>query len=122
MEGKNVISELSQDFAVRIVRLFKYLKDVKLEPKLAEQVLRSGTSIGANIAESTHAQSRKDFINKLCIALKEADETKYWLMLFHRTNFIDDIQYNSLNEDCRRIIGTLVKIINTTKRNTEMKG
>ena len=84
---------------------------------MAKQILRSGTSIGANVAESIYAQSRPDFISKFKIALKEARETEYWLDLLHATNYIDDKAFESMNNDCGKIIGTLVKIINTTTKN-----
>ena len=79
-----VIANLSMDFALRIVNLYKYLIDEKNEYVMSKQLLRSGTSIGANIAESEHAQSKADFISKLYIALKEANETKYWLSLLEK--------------------------------------
>ena len=82
---------------------------------LSKQVLRSGTSIGANIRESVNAQSRMDFINKLNIALKEANETEYWLELIHESGIIDDKQFDSIYNDCGRIAATLTKIIKTTK-------
>ena len=80
---KNTISKLSKRFALRIIKLYKFLLEEKHEYIMSKQVYRSGTSIGANIAESRNAQSKADFINKLSIALKEADETKYWLELLH---------------------------------------
>ena len=82
---------------------------------MSKQVLRSGTSIGANIRESVNAQSRMDFINKLNIALKEANETEYWLELIHESGIIDDKQFDSIYNDCGKIAATLTKIIKTTK-------
>ena len=105
----------SKAFALRIIRLYKFLKEDKLAFVLSKQVLRSGTSIGANIRESVNAQSRMDFINKLNIALKEANETEYWLELLHESNVIDDKQFESIYNDCGKLVATLTKIIKTTK-------
>ena len=84
---------------------------------MSKQILRCGTSVGANISESVFAQSRQDFISKLSISLKEASETKFWLDILHETDFITDSQFESLNEDNSKLIGTLVNIINSTKKN-----
>ena len=84
---------------------------------MSKQILRCGTSVGANISESVFAQSRQDFISKLSISLKEANETKFWLDILHETDFITDSQFKSLNEDNSKLIGTLVNIINSTKKN-----
>ena len=117
MEKNNTIAKLTMDFGIRIVKMYKYLKEEKQIYVLSKQILRSGTSIGANVYESEHAQSRPDFLSKLYISLKEANETKYWLELLHNTECIDDIEYNSINKDLRIIIGTLVNIIKKTKNN-----
>jgi len=110
----NPIVDLSFNFGVRIVKFYKYLvgKNVYV---LSKQILRCGTSIGAIVQESIHAQSKADFINKMNIALKEADETEYWLRLLKETDVIDDSQFESLVKDVRQIIGTLVKIIKKSK-------
>ena len=115
MSKENIVAELSLEFAVRIVNLNKYLRQNKKEFVISAQVLRSGTSIGANIAESQMAQSTPDFISKLHIALKEASETKYWLDLLLRTRYVTDEQYRSLNKDLRVIIGLLVTIVKKVK-------
>ena len=117
MERDNLIARLSLDFALRIVKLRKYLSETKNEYILSKQILRSGTSIGANIYESEHAQSKEDFLAKLYISLKEANETKYWLELLHLSDYIDDSQYESMINDLGKIIGTLVNIIKKTKEN-----
>ena len=117
MERDNLIARLSLDFALRIVKLGKYLSETKNEYILSKQILRSGTSIGANIYESEHAQSKDDFLAKLYISLKEANETKYWLELLHLSDYIDDNQYESIINDLGKIIGTLVNIIKKTKDN-----
>ena len=83
---------------------------------MSKQILRCGTSVGANISESVFAQSRQDYISKLSISLKEASETKFWLDILHETDFITDSQFESLNEDNSKLIGTLVNIINSTEK------
>ncbi|MBP5799592.1 MAG: four helix bundle protein [Prevotella sp.] len=116
---RNVISELSIKFALRIIKLHKYLCDEKQEFDMSRQIYRSGTSIGANIAESRNAQSKADFINKLSIALKEADETEYWLVLLFQSGTISKTEYESILSDLQIIIGTLINIINKTKENDQ---
>ena len=104
MKEDNQIVIDSKNYAIRIVNLYKYLNDVKKEFVMSKQILRSGTSIGANISESVFAQSRQDFISKLSISLKEASETKFWLELLHETDFISEAQFNSLNDDNSKLI------------------
>ena len=108
MGKDNLVANLSLDFAIRIVNLYKFLCTQKKEYVLSNQVLRSGTSIGANLAESEMSQSAPDFIAKLHIVLKEANETKYWLTLLQKTNYITKEQFDSINKDLRVIIGLLV--------------
>ena len=115
MKADNQVLNDSKAFALRIIRLYNYLKEEKQVYVLSKQVLRSGTSIGANIRESVNAQSRMDFINKLNIALKEANETEYWLELLHESDYMDETQFESINNDCGKIAATLTKIIKTTK-------
>ena len=115
MKKKNVISELSINFALRIIKLYKYLCGEKHEYDMSKQLYRSGTSIGANIAESNNAQSKADYINKLSIALKEADETEYWLTLLFLSEIISEAEYESIQGDLNIIIGTLVNIIKKVK-------
>jgi len=110
-----VVANLSLDFALRIVNLYKYLCNEKSEYVMSKQLLRCGTSIGANIAESEHAQSTADFISKMYIALKEANETKYWLTLLFRAEFLIETEYESMMKDLRIIIGTLVNTIKKIK-------
>ena len=112
---ENVISEKSLKFAVRIVKFYQYLCDEKKEYVLSKQVLRSGTSIGANVSESRNAQSDADFINKLNIALKEADETQYWLELLRLSGIISEESFDSLNNDLKELIAILVSVIKTMK-------
>ena len=115
MKENNQVLIESKTFALRIIKLYQFLKNEKHVYVLSKQVLRSGTSIGANIRESVNAQSRMDFINKLNIALKEANETEYWLELIHESGIIDDKQFDSIYNDCGKIVATLTKIIKTTK-------
>ena len=111
----NVIEEKSFHFAVRIVKLNQYLRTKKKEYILSKQLLRSGTSIGANVAESQQAQSRADFISKLEIALKETTETKYWLRLMKETGYLSESEFKSIFSDCAELEKILVRIIKSTK-------
>ena len=113
MTHDNVLYELSKKFALRVIKLYEYLNEEKKEHIISNQIYRSGTSIGANIAESIHAQSKADFVSKLNISLKEATETKYWLELLHDSEKINDIEFDSIVNDLNIIIGTLV---NTHKK------
>lgn len=116
------IHELSFDFACRITRLFQYLtedSDYK-EFVISKQIYRSGTSIGANVRESKHAQSDADFLSKMSIAYKEADETDYWLNLLHDNGYINESQYESLKKDMDRILKLLTSIVKTM--NQKVKG
>ena len=115
----NLLADLSKKFALRIIRLYKYLVNEKQEYVMTKQVYRSGTSIGANIAESKNAQSPADFVNKLSIALKEANETEYWLDLLRLSDYLNEAEYNSLQNDLNIIIGTLIKVIKKKKEEIE---
>ncbi|MBQ8936428.1 MAG: four helix bundle protein [Bacteroidaceae bacterium] len=105
------------DFAVRIVNLYKYLCDEKGETVMSKQVLRSGTSIGANISEALGAESKDDFIHKFSVSFKEGNETKFWLMLLHRTSYISDRQFESLMTDCQELRKLMGATIKTAKKN-----
>ena len=111
----NAIESKSFQFAVRICKLNQYLCEKKQAYTLSNQILKSGTSIGANVCEAQQAQSRADFLSKLSIALKEAAETDYWLRLLHATEHINDQQYASLIEDCRELERLLTAIIKRAK-------
>ena len=102
-------------FSVRIVKLARYLQEEKREYILSKQLIRSGTSIGANIVESQQAQSRADFISKLSIALKEACETNYWLRLLQATDYLSEPEFSSIIADCRELEKMLTSIIKTTR-------
>ena len=120
LKNENVVREKSFKFAVRIVRLYQFLTNTQNSNReliLSKQVLRSGTSVGANIRESRNAQTVKDFLTKLYIASKEADETGYWLELLKETGYITEEQFESLYQDCDEIMKLLASIIKTTKRN-----
>ena len=112
---KNVVAEKSMSFAVRVVRLYQHLVDEKREFVMSKQVLRSGTSIGANVREASSAQSKADFVSKCSIALKECDETGYWLDLLFRTEYLSGSQYDSMEADRRELFALLTTIIKTTK-------
>ena len=108
---KSITHIKTKAFAVRIIRFYKYLSEEKHEYVLAKQILRAGTSIGANVRESYSAQSRADFINKLNIALKEADETQYWLEIFLESEIITQSEYDSLYTDLKEICALLASSI-----------
>lgn len=110
--GKSLTAEKSFGFAIRIVRLYKILYERK-EFVLSKQMLRSGTAIGALLKEAEHAQSKADFI----IALKEANETEYWIMLLKETDYLSEKEYESIIEDCRELIKLTVSIVKTSKQN-----
>ena len=107
----NVIVDKSKSFALRIIKLYKYLCNEKREYVMSKQILRSGTSIGANIREATRGQSKADFYAKLNISLKEADETAYWLELLYESNYIKAEHFQSIYNDCNEIIKILVSIL-----------
>ena len=111
------IHEESKRFALEIIKLYSFLNKEKNEYILAKQLLRSGTSIGAKVREIKNAQSQLDFLNKINIALKEADETQYWLELLYESNYISEEQFRSLFNDSKIIVGTLVNIVKSVKEN-----
>ena len=113
---ENVIEIKSIDFAVRIINLYKYLTAIKKEYVLSKQLLRSGTSVGANVAEAEQAQSRPDFVSKMNIALKETSETKYWIKLLKATDFLSEKESSSLLSDCVELEKLLVSIIKSSKQ------
>ena len=113
MEKDNKILDISKAFAIQIIRLYQYLTTEKHEFVMSKQLLRSGTSIGANARESINAQSKLDFISKLNIALKESNETEYWLELLYETDYIEEKLFYSFIKDNNNITGTLVNIIKT---------
>ncbi len=112
---KNIIQEKSFCFALRIVKLYKYLKENKKEYVLSKQLLRSGTSIGANVEEAIGGQSKNDFISKISVAYKESRETLYWIKLLRESNYLSQKQSDSLVDDCQEIIKIITKIQKTMK-------
>ena len=117
MAENNILAEKSIEFAIRIVKCYKYLTEKRSEHIMSKQLLRSGTSIGANIHEGTQAQSPADFVSKMSIALKEATETSYWLVILSRTDYLEEKAYNSLKSELDEIIRILISSIKTTKKN-----
>ena len=115
MEKKNIIKEKSFAFAIEIVSLYKVLTEKK-EFVLSRQMLRSGTSIGANIREAEHAQSKADFIHKLSISLKEANETEYWIDLLFETKYLSEIEFQNIKPKIIELLKLLTSIINTSKK------
>ncbi len=112
---ENIIQIKSFQFAVRIIKLYIHLSKTKKEFVLSKQILRSGTSIGANVEEAIGAQSKNDFVSKLSIAYKESRETKYWLRLLNETNFITKKEFDSIINDLEEILRILGKIQKTSK-------
>ena len=111
----NLIVNKSKAFALRIIKLYKYLCDEKHEYVLSKQILRSGTSVGANVKEAIRGQSKPDFYAKMNIALKEISETEYWLELLHESEYIETKNFESIYNDCQEIIKILVSITKTQK-------
>ena len=117
--AESIMLEKAKDFAVDIVNLCRHIKETKRESVLTNQLLRSGTSIGANIHESKYAHGTADFIAKMQIALKECYESEYWLELLNRTGYIPNEQYKPLHNDCGSIRRMLIASINTAKTNNQ---
>ena len=113
---ESIIEVKSFNFAVRIVKLYRYLCEDKREYVLSKQLLKSGTSIGANISEAQRGQSKPDFYAKIAISLKEANEARYWIRLLHATDYLADKEYKSLDSDINEIISILVAICNTKEK------
>jgi len=121
LKESNIIAKKSFEFAVRVVKLYKYLIETEKEYVLSKQVLRSGTSIGANVEEALGGRTRKDFINILAIAYKECRETKYWLKLLKETDYLEEKLFNSIYEDCDELSKILSSIIMTSKNNDKQE-
>lgn len=114
-KSKSPLRDKSYSFAIKVVKLSQSLVSERKEYVLSKQVLRSGTSVGALIRESEFAASKADFINKLTVSLKEANETEYWLMLLHDTNYLGNIEFLQLQSECKALIAMLVSSIKTSK-------
>lgn len=117
----SIIYNKSIEFAIRIINLSKYLVAEKKEFVMSKQLLRSGTSIGANVSESLSAESDSDFIHKLSISQKEANETAYWLLLLYKTDYLNQKEYQSMNNDCEELCKIITSIILTKKENLKNK-
>ena len=118
MARQSIVGDKSLAFAKRIAKLYRFLVDKKKETIMSKQILRSGTSIGANIREGLFAQSRKDFISKMNIALKEAGETDYWIEILQSADYLTEMEFKSLKNDNDELIRMLSSIVKTTKKNT----
>ena len=116
MKKENVLITKSFAFALRIVKCYQYLQNEKNEHVLSKQLLRSGTSVGANIKEAEQAESKSDFIHKLSIALKEVNETEYWLDLLNQSGYLDKKLFDSIYVDCKELLKLLISIIKTSKQ------
>ena len=113
---ESILKEKSYNFAIRIVKLSQYLQKEKSEFVLSKQILKSGTAIGALIREAEFGQSKPDFISKMSISLKEANETEYWLSILKDTDYINEKMFLSLQNDCKELIAMLVSTVKTTKK------
>ena len=114
----NILLDKSKAFALRIIKMYKYLTEEKKEYILSKQVLRSGTSIGANAREASRGQSKADFYVKLYISLKEADETQYWLELLYESGYLPEKEYKTIYEECEELVRLLVSITKNQKKNS----
>ena len=112
---ENIIVKESKQFAIRTIRLYQHLCGNRHEFVLSKQLLRAGTSIGANVREAIQAQSRNDFLSKMQIALKEACETEYWLELLHETDYLSDKEFESIAADCTKVNKILISIVKSTR-------
>jgi len=117
MQKDNIIKDKSFAFAVRIVKLYKYLVEEKKEYVMSKQLLRSGTSVGAMVREAEHAESKNDFSHKMAIAQKEINETIYWLELLKETNYLSASEFETINNDAVEVIKLITSIIKSTKAN-----
>lgn len=114
---QNVIKEKSFSFALRVVNMYQFLTNEKKEYVISKQLLRSGTAIGALVCEAEQAESKADFIHKLSVALKEANETEYWIELLHQSNFIEDTAFLSVSSNLTELLKLLISIIKSSKSN-----
>jgi len=117
VDSNSIVADKSFSFAVRIVKLYKYLCDEKKEYVLSKQLLRSGTSIGANVQEGLNGQIKRDFLMKMNISLKEAGETQYWLRLLVASEILTEKESKSIMEDCIELVKMLTSIVKTTATN-----
>ena len=120
-DSNSPLTKKSYLFGVRIVKMVKYIKCTPKEYGMLNQVFRSGTAIGALVSEAAYAQSQADFINKLSIALKECNETLYWLNILKDTEYLNEQEFESIGKDCEELLALLISSIKTTKQNNEKK-
>ena len=117
--AESVTLNKSKEFSIRIIKLYNFLCKEKMEYVMSKQLLRCGTSIGANLAEAMYGISRKDFLSKVSISLKECAETKYWLELLNKTGYLNESEYTSINTDCTELTKLLASTVKTTRQNDE---
>lgn len=115
MDDNNIVLQKSKAFAIRIIKLYNYLRDTKKEYVLSKQIVRSGTSIGANIREAVRGFSKAAFSYKMNTALKESNETEYWLELLYETGYISESEFNSIYDDCRELLKLLTAIVKSSR-------
>lgn len=115
MSSNSILKSKSFDFAIRIINLYKYLKKKHGEYMISQQIIRAGTSVGALVREAEFAESRKDFLHKLHIGLKEANESVYWLQLLYATNYITKKMYDSMEKDAAELLKMLISSVKTVK-------
>ena len=120
-DSSSPLTKKSYLFGVRIVKMVKFIKCSPKEYGMINQIFRSGTAIGALVSEATYAQSPADFINKLSIALKECNETLYWLNILKDTDYLNEKEFESMNADCQELLALLISSIKTTKQNNETR-
>ena len=111
----SIVKGKSKKFAVRVVKLYQYLNEEKQEYVMSKQLLRSGTSVGANVYEALQAQSKVDFTAKMSISLKEISETEYWLEILHETGYLSETEYLSIYKDCKELVRLLTSIVKTSR-------
>ncbi len=116
--AKSVLRDKSYEFAIEIVKLSQFLQTEKKEFVLSRQILRSGTAIGALLREAEYGQSKADFVNKMSISLKEANETEYWLLILKDTEYLENDQFNALQKSCKELMAMLISLIKTMKKLT----
>jgi four helix bundle protein len=121
MSKESILKAKSFDFAIRIIKLYQYLRQKHSEYQLSQQILRSGTSVGAMVREAEHAESRKDFLHKLNIGLKEINECGYWLHLLFATDYLDKRMYDSVKKDSVELLKMLIASIKTTKTKSKIQ-
>ncbi len=116
---QNIVADKSIAFAIRMIKAYQFLCKEQHEYIISKQMVRSGTSIGANVCEAEHAESKADFVHKMSIALKEANETNYWLLLLNKSEYINSNEYDSIHKECDELIRLLATIVKTTKKSIQ---